>query len=45
MNSQQCSTWLLGSPEDAFKLARRYAADQMRIVQLGTDREDLLRAA
>ena len=26
-------TWLSGSPEDAFKLARSYAAEQMRIVQ------------
>ena len=38
-------TWLSGSTEEAFKLARSYAADQMRIVQLGSDREDLLRAA
>ena len=26
-------TWLSDSTEDAFKLARSYAADQMRIVQ------------
>jgi putative SOS response-associated peptidase YedK len=38
-------TWLSGSPEEAFKLARSYAADQMRIVQSGADREDLLLAA
>ncbi len=38
-------TWLSGSTEDAFKLARSYAADQMRIVQSGSEREDLLRAA
>ena len=38
-------TWLSGSPEDAFKLARSYAAEQMRIVQSGSEREDLLRAA
>ena len=38
-------TWLSGSTEDAFKLARSYAADQMRIVQSGSGREDLLRAA
>ena len=25
-------TWLSGSTEEAFKLARSYAADQMRIV-------------
>ena len=36
-------TWLSGSPEEAFKLARSYAAEQMRIVQHGAEREDLLR--
>ena len=36
-------TWLSGSTEDAFKLARSYAAEQMRIVQSGAEREDLLR--
>ena len=36
-------TWLSGSTEDAFKLARSYAAEQMRIVQSGADREDLWR--
>ena len=35
-------TWLSGSPEDAFKLARSYAAEQMRIVQFSADKEDLL---
>jgi putative SOS response-associated peptidase YedK len=35
-------TWLSGEPEDAFKHARSYAADQMRIVQSGADREDRL---
>jgi putative SOS response-associated peptidase YedK len=38
-------TWLSGSPEEAFKLARSYAAEQMRIVQSGSVREDLLQAA
>jgi putative SOS response-associated peptidase YedK len=38
-------TWLSGSTEDAFKLARSYAAEQMRIVQSGSEREDMLRAA
>ena len=37
-------TWLSASTEDAFKLARSYAADQMRIVQSGSDRKDLLAA-
>ena len=35
-------TWLSGSAEDAFKLARSYAAEQMRIVQFGAEREDRL---
>ena len=29
----------------AFKLARSYSADRMRIVQSGSEREDLLKAA
>lgn len=33
-------TWLSGSTEDAFKLARSYAAEQMRIVQSGSERGD-----
>ena len=37
-------TWLSGSTEDAFKLARSYAAEQMRIVQFGAEREDMLGA-
>jgi hypothetical protein len=32
-------------PRKAFKLARSYAADQMQIVQLGSERKDLLAAA
>jgi putative SOS response-associated peptidase YedK len=38
-------TWLSGSPEEAFKLARSYAADQMRIVLSGSERKDLLETA
>jgi putative SOS response-associated peptidase YedK len=38
-------TWLSGSTEEAFKLARSYAVDQMRIVQSGAEFEDLLKAA
>ena len=37
-------TWLWNSTEDAFKLARSYAADQTRIVQSGSDREELFEA-
>jgi putative SOS response-associated peptidase YedK len=35
-------TWLTGSPDDAMALAQEYAPDQMRIVQEGFDKEDLL---
>jgi putative SOS response-associated peptidase YedK len=38
-------TWLRGSPDEAFALAREYPADQMRIVQEGLDKEDMLKAA
>ena len=37
-------TWLSGTKEEAFKLARSYSADRMRIVQSGSEREDLLEA-
>ena len=37
-------TWLSGSTDEAFNLARSCAADQMRIVQSGSDRKDLLAA-
>jgi putative SOS response-associated peptidase YedK len=35
-------TWLSGPPEEAFQLARSYAADRMRIVKVGGDRQDRL---
>ena len=38
-------TWLSGSTEEAFKLVRSYAAEEMRIVQSGSERKDLLEAA
>ena len=44
-NPADFETWLSGSTEEAFGLARSYAAKQMRIVQSGAEREDLLRAA
>ena len=37
-------TWLSAPAADALKLARSYAAEQMRIVQSGADREDLVAA-
>jgi putative SOS response-associated peptidase YedK len=39
------NTWLTGSPTEALALAREYPSDQMRIVQKGFDKEDLLQAA
>ncbi len=36
-------TWLSAPAPEAFKLARSYAAEQMRIVQSGAHREDLLK--
>ena len=43
-NPDDFETWLSGSAEDAFKLARSYAAEQMCIVQSGSERKDLLAA-
>jgi putative SOS response-associated peptidase YedK len=40
----QFETWLQGTPAEAFALARRYPADGMRIVQAGSEKEDLLAA-
>ena len=37
-------TWLSGSSDEAFKLARSHVAEQMRIVQSGSERKDLLAA-
>jgi putative SOS response-associated peptidase YedK len=42
---EEFETWLRGSPEEAFSLAREYPSDQMQIVQEGLDKEDLLKAA
>jgi putative SOS response-associated peptidase YedK len=39
---EEFQTWLAGSPDEAFDLAREYAPDQMQIVQEGFDKEDLL---
>lgn len=37
--------WLSGSPDEAFALARSFGAEQMRIVQAGFEKRDLLGAA
>lgn len=39
---EEFQTWLTGSPDEAFALAREYPADRMAIVQEGYDKEDLL---
>jgi putative SOS response-associated peptidase YedK len=41
---EQFETWLKGSPAEAYSLTRRYPADAMRIVQAGSEKEDLLAA-
>jgi hypothetical protein len=35
-------TWLSGSPDEAFKPARSFATEQMRIMQSGAERKNLL---
>ena len=35
-------TWLSGSPDEAFALAKSFDPAQMRVVQSGMDKEDLL---
>lgn len=37
-------TWLSGTTEEALKLVKSYAADDMRIVQAGKEKKDLLAA-
>jgi len=39
---RQFETWLHGSPQEAFSLVKCFDTDAMRIVQSGSDREDLL---
>ena len=41
-NTVEFETWLTGSADDAFALAREYPSQQMRIVQQGFDKKDLL---
>ena len=41
---EQFETWLNGTLEKAFGLARSFPAERMRIVQAGPDRKDLLAA-
>jgi putative SOS response-associated peptidase YedK len=41
---EEFEAWLRGSVDEAFALAKEYPAGQMRLVQEGFDKEDLLRA-
>lgn len=41
---EEFDTWLLGSADEAFALAREYPPEKMRIVQEGFKKEDLLAA-
>jgi hypothetical protein len=41
---EEFDTWLRGSPDEAFALAREYPPARMRIVQEGLKKEDLLAA-
>ena len=41
---EEFETWLRGSTNEAMALAREYPPEQMRIVQEGLDKEDLLAA-
>jgi putative SOS response-associated peptidase YedK len=41
---EQFDTWLNGSQQEAFALARSYPAEAMRIVESGSAREDQLGA-
>ena len=41
---EACETWLKGTPEEAYALARSFDPEHMRIVQSGTDKKDLLAA-
>jgi putative SOS response-associated peptidase YedK len=42
---EEFETWLRGTPDEAFALAREYPPKQMRIVREGFDKHDLLTAA
>ena len=41
-NETDFETWLSGSTQEAFALARSYDPNAMRIVQSGKDKEDLV---
>lgn len=39
---ENCETWVRGTPQEAFALARPYPSEQMHLVQSGFDKKDLL---
>jgi putative SOS response-associated peptidase YedK len=39
---EEFQTWLMGTPDEAFALAREYPPERMTLVQEGYDKEDLL---
>ena len=41
---EEFETWLNGSAEEAFELAREYPPEKIRIVQEGFKKQDLLAA-
>lgn len=43
-NNEQIETWLKGSTLEAMKLARAFPSDAMKIVQSGSEKQDLLAA-
>ena len=43
-HEEELDTWLRASPEEALALVREYPPDEMRIVQEGPEKEDLLAA-
>jgi putative SOS response-associated peptidase YedK len=42
---EEFDTWLRGSVDEAFALARQYPPERMRIVREGFAKQDLLEAA
>ena len=42
---EEFDTWLCAPPNEAMALAREYPPEEMRIVQEGLQKEDLLAAA
>ena len=41
-NEEECSAWLSGRPDEAFSVIKTSDPEGMRIVQSGSDKEDLL---